>query len=135
MNDDGTIVVEVRLPLDAAQALDEVAVGAEMPLEAVAAAFVLAGIRYAESAGEVPQDPPEAPDEGTVAALALAFLRADMVGAEAILRDTNLPMLCACAMAWWNGVAVAEYGDEGWERRLQAFLIESASRRSSEGGD
>jgi hypothetical protein len=66
------------------------------------------------------------PDERTVAALALAFHRGDMEAVRVILSDTSLPLLIAGAFGWWNGIGVREYGVEGWEQRLSAFLAEAA---------
>lgn len=74
----------------------------------------------------------EVPDEATVAALALAFLRGDQEGARVILSAVSLPLLIACAMAWWNGLGITEHGSaDEWGRRLEAFLINAAARRAN----
>ncbi|WFE44152.1 hypothetical protein [Verrucosispora sp. WMMD1129] len=70
------------------------------------------------------------PDEATVASLALCFLRGDQEGAAVILANTDPHLLIACAMAWWNGVGITEYGTDGWEARLAAFLTDAAARRA-----
>ncbi|MFF0876857.1 hypothetical protein [Micromonospora aurantiaca (nom. illeg.)] len=135
------VTIEVQLPEAVAARLADAAATAGAPVDRFSAAllamlleqgvFTPDGHPQGATGPRAGAGGAETPDEATVAALALAFLRDDSEGAAVILRDTSLPLLIACAMGWWNGIGVEEHGVEGWEARLAAFLAEAAARRAA----
>jgi len=62
----------------------------------------------------------------TFVALLRAFLNDDPDAVRVLLETNDARFMLGAACAWFNGLGIAHFGAEEWDRQLVLFLQESA---------